>query len=390
MRAKKIHENINFERGKNPKSSMELGHKNLINFLSLLKQEEIGSDVHVRIVDLNGVWFLIFDHYDFYKIHKHIMDKYTSSMGKYFMDVDSYDKNHQSHIKLAIRPDKVDLVKNIWDNISDNIYEGHNFERGRDVKSSMSIGKASQRNFEDEDQMIKWILWFPSVVTEGVLDKWNPSDMISTIETHKDFHEKSPFTKLDLIRFIKNSLYINGEGLGLRDSKEIADITTKLIAKGEVPMRKVNENFGFEREENPLKKMRLGKYRSQPITFKDMEGSNVTIEVIDNEFNINDLHVRLGFYEMDELLDEAANVYVDGQKTDIRAYRIVPANYEFKEQGKYSEEGYTSYGFPIAKDDDHLEELRDKYAYWHVQNGDYSRTDRNPFIAVAKMILLTF
>jgi len=51
---------------------------------------------------------------------------------------------------------------------------------------------------------------------------------------------------------------------------------------------------------------------------------------------------------------------------------------------------HTGYGFPIAKDKEHLEQLKDENSYWHVSLMDYTRGNKNPFVAVASMILFIY
>ena len=141
---------------------------------------------------------------------------------------------------------------------------------------------------------------------------------------------------------------------------------------------KVFESVNFERGENPHKNLRIGKYKSAPISFTD-NGEKYNIEVIDNTFKLNDMEVRLEFIDSEE--GESADVYVDGQKDDYMVFKVEPFDYEFKSEG---------YGFPIAKDENHLKELKGKYSYWTAMSSDYSRENKNPFVAVAKLILFTY
>jgi hypothetical protein len=45
---------------------------------------------------------------------------------------------------------------------------------------------------------------------------------------------------------------------------------------------------------------------------------------------------------------------------------------------------------PIARDKKHLKELKNKYSSWTAISGDYSRESKDPFIAVAQLILFTY
>lgn len=149
----------------------------------------------------------------------------------------------------------------------------------------------------------------------------------------------------------------------------------------------IYENISFKREDNPQKSLRIGKYAPKVYEFEE-RGNYYTIEVIGDAFMLNHMEVRLEFKETDG--EETADVYVDDEESDTHAFRMSPFDYEFKEQGEYSEPGYTSYGYPIAKNKKHLEELKEKYSFWTSIWHDYTRTDKNPFVAVAKLILLTY
>jgi hypothetical protein len=109
----------------------------------------------------------------------------------------------------------------------------------------------------------------------------------------------------------------------------------------------------------------------------------------DDTFKLNDMEVKLIFRE-DPDIGQSAEVYVDNQKSGISVFRITPFDYEFGNQEKYSSSGETDYGYTIAKNKKHLEELKEEHSYWHAMTGDYSRESKDPFIAVAKMILFTY
>jgi len=150
--------------------------------------------------------------------------------------------------------------------------------------------------------------------------------------------------------------------------------------------QKIFENIEFKRKEDTQKSLRIGKYAPQKFKVRSY-GDEYTIEVIHDTFYIHDLEVRLEFKTNKER--EFADVYTDGEKDDMLVFKISPADYEFKEQGEYSEPGYTGYGYPIAKDKEDLKRLKEYYSSWYVSYMDYSREHKNPFVAVAQMILLT-
>ena len=150
----------------------------------------------------------------------------------------------------------------------------------------------------------------------------------------------------------------------------------------------VTENINFEKS-SPNKSLRIGKYRPQNLTVKDYEGNEHNIEVIDNEFNLIDLKVRVEFKE-DLDIGETFDVYIDGQKSDMNVFKMEPFDYEFKKQGEHSKPGWTDYGFSIAKNEEHLKQLKDENSYWHISSMDYTMTGENPFIVIAEMILYTY
>jgi hypothetical protein len=152
--------------------------------------------------------------------------------------------------------------------------------------------------------------------------------------------------------------------------------------------RFVYESVNFERGTEPKRSMGIGKYAPRKVSFKDFNGDTVTIEIRDDTFKVNDLEVRLEFKEVDE--HETVDVYVDGEKSDIRVFKMEPFDYEFKEQGQFSKPGFTGYGQPIAKDKEDLARLKDESSYWYVSSGDYTRTNKDPFSAVAQMISFTY
>lgn len=168
----------------------------------------------------------------------------------------------------------------------------------------------------------------------------------------------------------------------------------------------IYEALDFERENNPHKSLRIGKYKPQKLSFKDFDGEDITIEVIDDAFMLNDMEVKLEFKEVEG--DIFAKAYIDGEESDMNIFHMAPSEYEFfvpkkpsvEMDGKYQDDPdpdhwsktESAYGFPLVdkNDKEKLEEMQEKYGYWHVSSGDYTRTDKNPFVAVAKMILFTY
>jgi hypothetical protein len=144
--------------------------------------------------------------------------------------------------------------------------------------------------------------------------------------------------------------------------------------------KKVFENIEFKRGDPPQKTLKVGKHRTTSKTFKDYEGEEQTIEVDrENSFDLYNMRVRLVFNKIEG--DEFADVFINGEKNDFSVFKITPFDYEFKS---------SAYGFPVAKDEKHLKELKEKYSHWIAISNDYSRENKDPFIAVAELILFTY
>jgi hypothetical protein len=281
-----------------------------------------------------------------------------------------------------------------------SVNENISFERGKDPKDAMDIGYYAKYSNKFGDGVSKTM-----VKLKSYLDKYGfyleeedlipPVQLIfnndkgDTIEIHQKETLGSGIHGVSVDFSLADSGFFFEDGLTRFVDEEVDDIIKKDIFKTHFE-KTLAEGLGFERESNPQKSLRLGKYKPMKLKFKDYDGDTKTIEVIDNSFNLNDLEVKVEFKNIPEFEDEMADVYVDGQKSDINAFKMTPFDYEFKEQGEYADPGFTGYGFPIARDKDHLEKLKEKHSYWHVSSGDFERTDKNPFIAIAKMILFTY
>ena len=174
----------------------------------------------------------------------------------------------------------------------------------------------------------------------------------------------------------------------------------------------VYEAVGFERSDNPMKGMGLGKYAPEIVEVKDWDGNPMKIKVQDNEFTINDYHIRVEFEEKDLYgdgdIEKTATVYVDGQKSDMLVFFMTPNEYEFfvpkkpiiKVGDKYENDPNpenwskteSAYGYPLVdkEDKEKMEEMQEKYGYWFAGSGDIDRTARNPFAAIAQLFMTIY
>ena len=273
------------------------------------------------------------------------------------------------------------------------VNENINFERGRDPRKSMGIG-SEEYIYSMDWPTTKFSL--KNVILNNpdleILEYKGFTILLYPEEDYKDFKVHNPWKSDDIWVGLTNSRKEMGEtGAHTRGDgrKKTLDNLKRSI---NYRLRNSNESVNFEKGRDPKFAMGIGISKKKFMV--DGEEWVIDVNLKTNEFVLNDFYkVRMEFREDDLYGDEEtefADVYVDGEKQDMNAFVMKPFPYEFKEQGEYSEPGHTSYGFPIAKDKDDLKRLRDKHAYWHVTSGDYQEGDKDPFVAVAKLMLKTY
>lgn len=255
MKAQFVYERLEFDRGNNPLDSLNIGNKGvriynkLSNIAQVLDIEEVGVE------DLNkekaiASWRIPGIKGKIERVGYGRIILYLSDIGG--------EKEYQVYAKGKRGSDIQSWEA--WDSIDkwrDNLHqlnESVNFERGKDPKETMGLGKARLRDFNSLEEAAKWVVLFPNIVTEGKFQSWEgltmPYDADRKIGTFKE--EIIPyFDKLDLVRWIKNNLLVNGTPLVLRDSKEIADQATYM-------MLGLEESLGFEREKDPKQSLDIG------------------------------------------------------------------------------------------------------------------------------------
>jgi len=170
------------------------------------------------------------------------------------------------------------------------------------------------------------------------------------------------------------------------------------------------ESLNFEEDMDPYQALNIGSGRIKHIKFKDpADGAAITIEVKNNQFFFYDMQFRLEFVHENPADDSSYNgakLYVDNElDLDMNIFQMAPAQYEFfvpKKPSLGAEDDFkdnpdestwsktkSAYGLPLVDENDKkkLKEMQDKYSSWMVLYGDYTRTAKDPFAAVAKMIM---
>jgi hypothetical protein len=149
--------------------------------------------------------------------------------------------------------------------------------------------------------------------------------------------------------------------------------------------KRVYESIKFQRGLGSEKGLQVGRYIPKEYHFKTWVGNPTSVRVINDTFIYGEIEGKIEFYE--EYGNEYGRAYINGSKSpDFFLFKISPAKYEFKNQGRYSEPGYTSYEYPIAKEGEDLNKLMEKYSVWIAKYMDNEKSDKNPFIAVAKIL----
>lgn len=401
-----LYESLEFERGKDPKETMKIGSARGGEALFNLIFEEAKKSPRVFVYPQKPTIVGRLDHYAFRKLpekkekyFKIVLREHVSIWARKEVfvilteagDVWYYDTEFEEYHPIKNLKDFYKYFNKT------ELTESLDFERGKDPKTSIGVGIESQmekkfklwkvfKRCNDLSHISENFEW----VSEIQFDDPNPYFNIRSYFYYTD-EEDNKYPLNYVIRLFDDYIYckevIAENEEEVRTVKGFVEFTEAF--EEDEQWRGVFESLDFERENNPYKSLRVGKYRPEKFKFKDYEGDIVEIEVINNSFKLNDLDVRLEFDE-DEDGEETADVYVDGQKSDMAVFKMIPFDYEFKSQGEYAEPGYTGYGYPIAKNKKDLERLKDKHSYWHVGSGDYTREDKNPFVAVAKMILFTY
>ncbi|MCK9544391.1 MAG: hypothetical protein M0R03_20420 [Novosphingobium sp.] len=131
MRAKKVFENIDFERGQDPKSSMKIG----IESINLERAQDSITGSYFWKTKLGKFWFSV------NKNSKNIFRKKGDLSIKfkdqsYFIPAKKLKNN--IYLEEAER-----FIKELIIKFEDKVYESLDFERGKDPKHSMNIGVIS-------------------------------------------------------------------------------------------------------------------------------------------------------------------------------------------------------------------------------------------------------
>ena len=117
-----------------------------------------------------------------------------------------------------------------------------NFERGKDIRSSIRIGRCKERVFKDIKEAAEWCVEYPEEYTKGIVSSWfgiNPEtkntyyNAAKSQFNHEALRKGNETTgKLQMVKWIKENLHFSAHPeavIGLKDSKMIIDLTEELV-----------------------------------------------------------------------------------------------------------------------------------------------------------------
>jgi len=258
MRAKKVNENVNFERGGDPKRSMGIGLSKIIfdKWTEFQLQPGIGS---INIEEsFNRNWHLT--------LHVSLFPGSPSKANKlakeYFGDYLNDGYNFKGgEIKIIIKPEYVnDFIKAYNMRYPDwpiGVNESVNFERGGDPKKSMGIGLHWDNLKKGSVLEVTKRMGVTSsgIVTSGApYDNISPGNIIVLSEPITDFLDEW------IVRgnhWGNLESYLNGEkGYGWDEFR--AKLGTLKNRMKIISLESLHESLDFEREGTPYEKLGIG------------------------------------------------------------------------------------------------------------------------------------
>ena len=143
----RIQEGLDFERGKDPKSAMDIGLSNVIyNQWDELQSERGIGGINIE-KSLNGVWYLVIFVAQFPGSSEDGFKKAQKYFGEY---LNPFYNKKGGEIKIKIRPEYVQAFIDAYNKryLQWAINEGMDFERG-DIRKSMGLGSIYFDKFEN-------------------------------------------------------------------------------------------------------------------------------------------------------------------------------------------------------------------------------------------------
>jgi len=115
------------------------------------------------------------------------------------------------------------------------------FERNKDPRSSMEIGRIKERVFDDINEAANWFAKYPAAYTEGFITDWggkNPHTGVPFFDratgnfNHRAFSGTHISGKLQFIKWVKENIHFSKYPeaiIGLKEAKIIVDTAEQIV-----------------------------------------------------------------------------------------------------------------------------------------------------------------
>jgi len=222
MKAQYVYENIEFERGLEPKKSMNIGREYLLK-KSFKSEREAGLWVMNNIGIVTNFEYTkdtpIKIEGDFYT-YTVLSNNLPKKLVKYFNEwADSVRINgHISYDRhLLFQNFKAGLNIPGYNIIPAYKNESLDFERGQEPKDAMGIGRKAQRKFNSIPEAAKWFYTWMEYILDG---KYKPEDLYLI----QDEFWNPPFLptkiKMPIIKWFRHNIILSGSKPSIGESIE--------------------------------------------------------------------------------------------------------------------------------------------------------------------------
>lgn len=258
-------EAVNFERGKDPKEAMGIGNTRKVKALLRFSKTKAGRYIDKEVKE---------------KLAHDLLTRPT--LRRTTTTTVLFDDNTVERLDDVMRSGK-NLIFNgkIWEPnrygyTPHELKESVRFERGKDPKEVMGIGRLNQRDFDSIDDIADWMINFSWRVDKGDQPSRNRK-----IISEDDFYLKRKWKhagsdtlilngdiRLHLVRWMRWNIKLKGKQPQLSECKWVLEaIEQKLRDDGRI---KIEENVQFERGRDPKEALGIGDTANFINSIKDL------------------------------------------------------------------------------------------------------------------------
>lgn len=201
MRAQTIH----FERGQDPKKTMDIGiQRKIINGLNDLQQERGTGALHLH-QNRSTVWLNIHDYSDNFQDVKNKMEKHLSG---FYSNIEQRNVlqpggSWRRNIIVNIKPEYYELFKNAF-TLDGFVKESINFERGQEPKDAMGTGIRTII-YDIKEDMLNYGYTINRSLISSILKKEIPSITNNEIDRYIEFEFEKVVTENTVISWFEEN-----------------------------------------------------------------------------------------------------------------------------------------------------------------------------------------